>query len=88
MLSDPESRAQPLWSTYQSVAVEKPGLVRALASAEAIVGTALLTLAARGEAPRSRWLKCGGFIGALLLVDSVAEVSLSSYLRRRHQDKE
>lgn len=88
MLSDPESRAQPLWSTYQSVAVEKPGLVRAFASAEAIAGTALLTLAARGEAPRSRWLKCGGFIGALLLVDSIAELSLSSYLRRRHQDKE
>lgn len=84
MLSEPDSRAQPLWNTYQSVAVEKPWLIRGLASAEAILGTALLTLAARGEAPRSRWLKCGGVIGGLLLVDSIAEISLSGYLRRRH----
>lgn len=88
MLSNPESRAQPLWNTYRLAAVERSGLVHTLASAEAVVEAALLTLAARSEAPRSRWLKCGGFIGALLLVDSVAEVSLSSYLHRHHQDKE
>lgn len=84
MLSEPDSPAQPLWSTYQSLAVEKPWVVRAIASTEAILGTTLLTLAVRGESPRSRWLKAGGVLGSILLIDSIAEISLSSYLRRRH----
>ena len=84
MLSEPDSPAQPLWSTYQSVSVEKPWLVRTLASVEAVAGTALLTLAVRADSPRSGWVKAGGVLGAFLLVDSIAEISLSSYLRKRH----
>ncbi|WP_115727849.1 hypothetical protein [Actinomyces culturomici] len=84
MLSEPDSPAQPLWNTYQSVAVDKPWIVRTVASVEAVVGTALLTLAVRADSPRSGWVKAGGVLGGILLVDSVAELSLSSYLRRRH----
>lgn len=84
MLSEPDSPAQPLWSTYQSIAIEKPWLVRSLASLEAVAGTALLTCAVRTDAPRSRWVKAGGVLGAFLLIDSIAEISLSSYLRKRH----
>lgn len=88
MLSESDSPAQPLWNTYQSVAVDKPWIVRTIASAEAILGTTLLTLAVRAEKPRSGWSKAGGVLGGFLLVDSIAEISLSSYLRRRRAKEE
>lgn len=88
MLSESDSPARPLWNTYQSVAVDKPWIVRTIASAEAILGTTLLTLAVRAEKPRSGWSKAGGVLGGFLLVDSIAEISLSSYLRRRRAKEE
>ncbi len=81
MLKEPDSPAQPLWESYHSIAVDRPHLVKYFAGAEAIVGTTLLTFAA--QAPRRGWMKFGGVLGALLLFDSVAELSLSRYLRAK-----
>lgn len=83
MLKEPDSPAQPLWESYHSIAVDRPHLVKYFAGAEAIVGTTLLTLAVRAQAPRRGWMKFGGVLGGILLFDSVAELSLSRYLRAK-----
>lgn len=83
ILLDPESAENPVWETYHKVAVERPAIVRVIASVEAAVGATLLANAVRIAKPRSGWVKLGGVVGTLMMVDSVAEVMLSRYLGQR-----
>lgn len=83
MLKEPDSPTFPIWDAYHTTAVERPWLVRIGASVEAAAGAVLLALAIRAEKPRSGWTKVGGVLGSLMIVDSVAEVSLAKYLGMR-----
>lgn len=85
MLSEPDSPAQPLWNSYQSIAIEKPWMIQAFATAEAMIGASLIALAVSADKPRSGWVKLGGVFGVLALIDSIAELSLSRYVRNRHE---
>ena len=83
MLKEPDSPSFRLWDAYHTTAVERPWIVHAVASAEAAVGAALLALSVRADSPRSGWTKLGGVIGSILVIDSIAEISLTHYLGRR-----
>lgn len=80
MLTEPDSPTFPIWDAYHTTAVERPWVVRIGASVEAAVGATLLALAIRTEKPRNGWVRVGGILGTLMVIDSVAEVSLAKYL--------
>lgn len=83
ILLEPESASNPVWETYHKVAVEQPSIVRVIASVEAAIGATLVVNAFRSAKPRSGWVKLGGAVGSMMLIDSVAEVMLSKYLIER-----
>ncbi|MDO5721870.1 MAG: hypothetical protein Q4P06_04930 [Actinomycetaceae bacterium] len=84
LLVEPESSGSALWEAYHKVAVETPWIVRVGAGVEAVTGTALLISALRKpKGRRSGWTKFGAVVGALMVFDSVAEVSLAKYLGLR-----
>lgn len=83
MLKEPDSPTFPIWDAYHTTAVERPWVVRIGASVEAAAGAVLLALAIRAGKPRSGWTKVGGVLGSLMIIDSVAEVSLAKYLGMR-----
>lgn len=83
ILLEPESASNPVWETYHKVAVEQPSIVRVIASVEAAIGATLVVNAFRSAKPRSGWVKLGGVVGSMMLIDSVAEVMLSKYLIER-----
>ncbi len=85
MLTEPDSPGFPIWDAYRTAAIDRPWIVRVGASMEAAVGATLLALAIRAELPRSGWTKFGGFVGSLMIVDSVAELSLAKYLGLREE---
>lgn len=85
MLTEHDSPTFPLWDAYHTAAVERPWIVRVGASLEAATGATLVALAIRAEKPRSGWTKIGGVLGGLMLVDSVAELSLAKYLGLREE---
>ncbi|WP_022867441.1 hypothetical protein [Schaalia vaccimaxillae] len=87
MLKEPESTVQTLWNGYQEVAVEKPWIIRIAAAVEATVGAGLLAACVRAAKPRSGWRIFSGVLGAVLVVDSVAEISLAKYVAMRHERK-
>lgn len=83
MLRDPEVPGSAYWQRYVQAVTEMPWLIRAGAAVQAGVGGALIGAAIRrrnrtGELP-------GGFVavGALLVLDAVAETSLASWTRHR-----
>ena len=84
MLGEPESAVKPLWNSYESVAVQRPWLIHAAVGAEAIIGTGLVVTAARASSPRSGWTRFAGVVGALMLVDSIAELSLAKHVAKRY----
>ena len=57
--------------------------MRVIASVEAAIGATLVVNAFRSAKPRSGWVKLGGAVGSMMLIDSVAEVMLSKYLIER-----
>ncbi|MDO5720359.1 MAG: hypothetical protein Q4P05_06445 [Actinomycetaceae bacterium] len=83
MLTEPESTGSKLWETYHKVAVERPWIVRLAASVEASVGATLIVNAFRRRNRRSVWTVAGGIFGTMMIVDSIAEVSLAKYLGLR-----
>ncbi|MDC4232236.1 hypothetical protein M3T53_00700 [Actinomyces sp. B33] len=85
MLGEPESPVKPLWSGYQNIASDKPWVIRVAATVEAIAGAGMLVGAIRAPRPRSGWLIAGGVVGGLLLVDSIAELSLAKYVAQRQR---
>lgn len=92
MLADPSVPGSAFWQTYVRAVTETPWLVRAGAALEAGLGGALIGAAIRRRGRTGRLL--GGLIavGALLMVDAVAETSLASWTRhkelRRRADEE
>ena len=40
--------------------------------------------AARASSPRSGWTRFAGVVGALMLVDSIAELSLAKHVAKRY----
>lgn len=83
MLTEPESTGSKLWETYHKVAVERPWIIRVAASVEAAIGATLVVNALRGGRKRSVWSGVGAVLGGMMLIDSVAEVSLAKYLGLR-----
>lgn len=83
MLTEPESTGSKLWETYHKVAVERPWIVRVAASVEASVGATLIANAFRRRNRRSVWTVAGGIFGTMMIIDSIAEVSLAKYLGLR-----
>lgn len=83
MMGQPQSVVKPLWSSYESVAVERPWIIHAAVAAEAIVGTGLLVAAVRSSSPRSGWMRFAGIVGGLMVVDSIAELSLAKHVSKR-----
>lgn len=81
MMSEPDSKAYPIWETYRETVVEKPWLPRIIATVEAAVGAGLLANGIKGGSSRPGLSKVGGVIGGFLLFDSVAEISLAKLLR-------
>jgi hypothetical protein len=57
--------------------------VRVGAAVEAATGAMLVATAIRTSKPRSGWSKVAGILGSLLIIDSVAEVSLAKLLALR-----
>ncbi|MDO5729442.1 MAG: hypothetical protein Q4P71_07460 [Actinomycetaceae bacterium] len=91
MLTEPESTGSKLWETYHKVAVERPWIVRVAASVEASIGATLIVNAIRGRKRNSTWAKAGAVLGTMMLIDSVAEVSLAKYLglrAERHAERD
>ena len=92
MLADPSVPGSAFWQTYVRAVTETPWLVRAGAALEAGLGDALIGAAIRRRGRTGRLP--GGLIavGALLMVDAVAETSLASWTRhkelRRRADEE
>ena len=92
MLADPSVRGSAFWQSYVRAVTETPWLVRAGAALEAGLGGALIGAAIRRRGRTGRLP--GGLIavGALLMVDAVAETSLASWTRhkelRRRADEE
>ena len=92
MLADPSVPGSAFWQTYVRAVTETPWLVRAGAALEAGLGGALIGAAIRRRGRTGRLP--GGLIavGALLMVDAVAETSLASWTRhkelRRRADEE
>ncbi|MBD3689161.1 hypothetical protein [Nanchangia anserum] len=70
-------------SLYRRTYLERPWLGRGLALGEAAIGAALTVVAARAGTQRNAWHKIGGTLGAALLADSVAEVTMATYLGQR-----
>lgn len=83
LLTDMEGPAHPLWDAYESFAVDRPWAFRAAVAAEAVVGAGLLGFSIIKRAPRSGWTVLAGIAGGLMVVDSIAELSLARYARRR-----
>ena len=83
MMGQPQSVVKPLWNSYESVAVERPWIIHAAVAAEAVIGTSMLVAAVRAPAPRSGWLRFAGIVGGLMLVDSIAELSLAKHVSKR-----
>ncbi|MFT0761623.1 hypothetical protein VRY54_00960 [Actinomyces sp. F1_1611] len=77
-----------LWDSYTQFVVSKPWAVPLLASAEAAMGLMFLSAGrSRGE-KRSAGRKLATFAGVALLIDAVAELSLSRLVILRHQRHE
>ncbi|QPK81051.1 hypothetical protein G7Y41_08420 [Schaalia sp. ZJ405] len=85
MLGEPESRMQPLWNSYENIAVQRPWLIHCAATFEAIIGSGLLVSAVRAKKPRSGLTVFAGIAGSLMIVDSLAELSLAKYVARRRR---
>ena len=83
MMGQPQSMVKPLWNSYESVAVERPWIIHAAVAAEAIVGVSMLVAAVRAPAPRSGLLRFAGVVGGLMVVDSIAELSLAKHVSKR-----
>ncbi len=83
MLKEPDSPSFPAWDFYHTTAIERPWVLRVGASVEAAAGATLLALSIHAQSPRSGWTRLGGVVGGLLVVDSVAEMSLIKYLGLR-----
>lgn len=83
MMGQPQSMVKPLWNSYESVAVERPWIIHAAVAAEAVVGVAMLVSAVRAPAPRSGWMRFAGIVGGLMVVDSIAELSLAKHVSKR-----
>lgn len=75
--------ATSLWEAYTSMVVNKPWLVPMVASAEAAIAGTLLTVSRGKGKPRTTAKKWGTFFGVVLLIDSVAEVSLAKLVQLR-----
>lgn len=88
MLDKPEESGSKLWSAYHTAALDKPWIVRAWAGIEATAGTALLVTAFRSKGRKSGWLKAGAGIGTALVLDSLAQLGLSGYLKQRKKRHE
>lgn len=73
----------PLWDTYESFVVERPLVARTGVILEALAGAGLMTWAISSRGRSSAWRKLAGWGGALMLVESVAHVSLMSYIKKR-----
>lgn len=82
-MGDEEMLQTGPWSFYRRVYLERRWLGRGLALGEATIGAALTVVAARAGDKRNVWHKLGGTLGVLLLADSVAEVTLATYLGQR-----
>ena len=83
MMGQPQSVVKPLWNSYESVAVERPWIIHAAVAAEAIVGAGMLVAAVRTTPPRSGWVRFAGIVGGLMVVDSIAELSLAKHVSKR-----
>ena len=83
MMGQPQSVVKPLWNSYESVAVERPWIIHAAVAAEAIVGVGMLVAAVRATPPRSGWMRVAGIVGGLMVVDSIAELSLAKHVSKR-----
>lgn len=83
LLTDMEGPTHPLWDAYESFAVDRPWAFRAAVAAEAAAGAGLLGFSIIKRPPRSGWTVLAGIVGGLMVVDSIAELSLARYSRRR-----
>ena len=45
--------------------------------------TSMLVAAVRASAPRSGWMRFAGIVGGLMVVDSIAELSLAKHVSKR-----
>ncbi len=88
ILIDERKEGSRFWDTYSNIIETKPWLVSAVASLEALAGVGLLAVARPRQGKRSKGAKLGTLVGALLLLDSMAEVTLAKYTLWRKQRQE
>lgn len=88
MLTDSDTAVHPVFDAYQALSIDRPWIVRSAAAVEAAVGAGLMVLALRSRKPSPWWVKAGGVLGGLMVVDSVAEVVLAKYVSSRRERRE
>ncbi len=74
-----------IWNTYTSVVVKYPWLPPVVAASEALIGGALVTVSRRRTANRPWLRRLGTLVGTMMMVNSVAELSLAKYVALREQ---
>lgn len=80
---DEVTAAHPLWDTYETFVHERPWVLNAAIAAEAIAGASFLAYSIVSRTPRNGWQKAAGVAGVALIVDSIAEFGLQTYIKKR-----
>ena len=80
---DEVSTSHPLWDTYETFVHDRPWLLNGAIAAEAIAGAGLLAYSIVSRSPRNGWQKAAGVAGVALIVDSIAEFGVKSYVKHR-----
>lgn len=84
ILIDERQEGSKFWETYSKIIKDKPWLVPLVAGLEASAGAALLFTSRSKDGKRSGWQRARTGAGVMLLVDSIAELTLAKYTRWRN----
>lgn len=85
MLLEERQEGSRFWEIYSNMISSKPWLIPMISSLEVAAGTSLLIISRRRGEKRTVAAKFGTAVGVMLLVDSVAELTLAKYTLWREE---
>lgn len=74
-----------LWKAYTSLVVRRPQLLTLISSTEAVTGAALIAISRKRDGRRSWARRFGTLAGVVLVINSLAELSLAKLVRLREE---